>query len=72
MPYTAIELEKVRSELPKRSAQKIAQRTGFAVGTVRNVLSGFSNNDAIIVSAIEIIAESKQLVESTKKTIAAL
>jgi hypothetical protein len=53
MPFSDEALEKLRSELPRRAAIELAGELGMKPGSVRNILSGRANNDAVVIAALE-------------------
>ncbi|MDB4920772.1 hypothetical protein [Mucilaginibacter sp.] len=72
MPFTKEELEKLRTELPTHLRKEVAKKFNLKPGSLRNILSGRSNNEAVIFAAIETAAEYKQALSVKKQTIASL
>ena len=72
MPFTKEEIEKTRLALPKGSYAKIAASLQLSHGTVKNVFTGTSNNEAVILAGLELIEEQQKMVHLAKSKIAAL
>lgn len=70
MPFTKEELQKIKEELPWGSSVKLAEKFNMKKGSVRNILSGLSNNDIVVLAAIDIIKEHKDKMESAKSILA--
>lgn len=69
MPFTKEELKKIRKRLPRGSAKAIANKLFLDHGHVRNVLSGFVNNDDVIIEAIKIGTAREKSIEDAKATL---
>lgn len=71
MSFTEAELAKLRSELPRGAAARLADKFGMKnAGSVRNILSGLSQNDQVIIAATELAREYQESLLSTKASLA--
>ncbi|WP_295794911.1 hypothetical protein [Mucilaginibacter sp.] len=72
MTFSAIEIEKIRAELPRGSLKKLAAQLGLSEKSIGRALKSESKNDDVIIAAAEMVASHKDKVKSAKDTIAAL
>jgi hypothetical protein len=72
MSWTKEELSKIRKNLPADKRQQLADKHNLKMGSLRNILSGLSNNEAVIISAIELANAHKEFIDSKKKLISSL
>jgi len=71
MPFTDKELKKLRADLPRGSAVKLAEIFGLKAASVRNILSGLSNNEEVIIAAYALLTEHNNKVSNTKAALSA-
>lgn len=70
MKLSSRELKKVRAALPKGSYEEIAQRTSIGIATVKGSLFYTERfNSLVIKTALIIIEEQKEIVNSLKNQI---
>jgi hypothetical protein len=69
MTFTTEELKKLRTSLPKGASQTLADKFSLKPGSVRNILSGFSKNDDLLLAAIELANEHQVKISSAKATL---
>ncbi|WP_285055188.1 hypothetical protein [Pedobacter ginsengisoli] len=70
MKVTKRELQKIRTALPTGSYDEIAARTGLGVATVKSTLFKPERfNPAVIETALALINEQREKVESIKNLI---
>lgn len=72
MSFTKSELAKLRSELPPNASRKLAEKFGMQPGSVRNILSGLSQNDIVIIAAVELARVHQESLSSTKALLASI
>jgi len=66
MPFTAEELSKIRQELPRGYSNTLAKKFNMTPASIRNVLSGYSKNDEVVLAAFALAKERKLKIEQTK------
>lgn len=60
------ELFKLRAALPKGSKAVLAEKLGLSEGYINLVLTGYRNNEKVIIAAAEIVSEHRaKLKEAT-------
>ena len=66
------ELNKLRKSLPSNWKDELSTAHSLAAGTIENILYGSQVNDDVILSAIELAENHKQLIQSKKQIIKTL
>lgn len=69
MQFSKEQLSTLREQLPRGAAKKLAEMHFLEPGSVRNILSGLSNNEAVILSAVEMAREYQEKLANAKNSL---
>lgn len=71
MPWTNEELKKIREDLPKNGSKELADKFDMKPGSIRNILSGLSTNDEVVLAAFELGQEYQKKLNAVKTQLSA-
>jgi len=71
MPFTEEELQKIKADLPRGASITLAEKFKLNPKSIRRILSGHSNNEAVILAAFEIAKDHQAKIQQTKEALSA-
>ena len=66
MTWTDEQLQKIKESLPRDGRKRLAEQFGFKPGSIRNILSGLSKNDDVVIAAIDMAKDYQETLNSKK------